>query len=495
MKLKSIFLILLAIFVLSSMAFADPPLALDAGLENLAGQIIAKLPVTARQTVAVTNFTDLDGKITDLGKYLAVKIPLKLVNSGDCDVIDPQEVGDTAIANNININKTISRETAKSLGKSLEATLICTGSITNFGSYIELNVKLISTQSGLSIAGLTVSIQVDEQVSKLIGKQSDSGPKSTATTTSTSTLTPTSTPTITNTAANTPPTTPTLTVSDIVTIASLNLSLNLSLVRVPGAEKFPTGIDDSGSCDTVNYPYYMAKTEVTYAQWKKVYDWAVEHGYTFANPGSRGGYYKDDWKTYESGHEDHPVTMVNWRDTMVWCNALTEYCNAKEGTDYSCVYLYDGDILRASTDEIACDNVNADANSKGFRLPTSMEWELAARYMNGRRWTPGNYASGANGPYTYKDVTGKVAWYTDNSDKSTHPMGTKASNALGIYDMSGNVWEWCFDWYLGKKIGSYRVYRGGSWFLSGVGLRVGDGYYSASSYVSGDLGFRLVRTL
>jgi formylglycine-generating enzyme required for sulfatase activity len=113
-------------------------------------------------------------------------------------------------------------------------------------------------------------------------------------------------------------------------------ALDLPMVRVPGAARFPTGMDDKGSCATVNYPYYMVKTEVTYWQWKTVYDWAVEHGYRFANLGGRGGYRASGcYDVYISGHEDHPVTCVSWRDCMVWCNALTEYSNAVEGVDYS----------------------------------------------------------------------------------------------------------------------------------------------------------------
>ena len=258
--------------------------------------------------------------------------------------------------------------------------------------------------------------------------------------------------------------------------------LGLEMAIVPVVENFPAWLGGV----KIDYYYEMGKTQVTYAQWRKVCDWAVWYGYYFVNPGKAGA----------SGSEngEHPVTDISWRDAMVWCNALTEYCHENEGTNYSCVYRYNGDIVRDARNETACDKVEVDPGSKGFRLPLSIEWALAARYVDGKRWTPDNFASGASGPVDDTNATEEVAWYSANSGGSTHPVGQKKPNVLGIYDMSGNVFEWCFDWYPGF-IGSYRVNRGGGWDVNAVDLRVGSVGRDSPSGSLSDLGFRLVRTL
>ena len=141
--------------------------------------------------------------------------------------------------------------------------------------------------------------------------------------------------------------------------------------------------------------------------------------------------------SYFKGDNQRPVENVSWND----CQEFIEKLNRLTG--------------------------------KNFRLPTEAEWEYAARGGNKSR---GYKYSGSDNP----DL---VAWYDDNSGRETHPVATKQSNELGLYDMSGNVWEWCQDWYgdyssnsqtnpTGASTGSLRVLRGGSWNDIARGVRV-----------------------
>lgn len=189
--------------------------------------------------------------------------------------------------------------------------------------------------------------------------------------------------------------------------------------------------------------FYMGETEVTQALWKAVMD------------GDNPSYFESD--------DNRPVEKVSWDDCQTFIAKLNEMLKAKLG-------------------------------GKTFRLPTEAEWEYAAR--GGSKSYP--YA------YSGSDLLSLVAWYADNSGDMTHPVGTKTTNVLGLYDMTGNVWEWCSDWYgenyyssspqvdpTGPDTGSYRVLRGGCWSNTEKHSRVAFRNCYFPNYRSSTYGFRL----
>lgn len=232
--------------------------------------------------------------------------------------------------------------------------------------------------------------------------------------------------------------------------------INMKMIWVEGGDFLMGCTSEQGSCDSDEQNvrrvtvdgFYIGMLEVAQSQWEKVVGTSV---YQQRNK-------KDASASMAGVGPDYPMYYVSWEEAMEFCRLLSN----KTGKTYT--------------------------------LPTEAQWEYAAR---GGKKADGTKYAGSN-------MIDAVAWYTDNSGSSTHPCGTKRANALGIYDMSGNVWEWCKDWYsssytsydtnnpTGPSSGSNRVLRGGGWDRDASSCRVASRNCNSPGVRYREYGFRVV---
>jgi formylglycine-generating enzyme required for sulfatase activity len=236
--------------------------------------------------------------------------------------------------------------------------------------------------------------------------------------------------------------------------------------------------------------FYMDTNLVSWSQWQGVYAYATNHGYGLNTGAGKAA--------------NHPVQMVGWYDCVKWCNARSQQAGKVP------VYYTDAGLTKVYTNGEVTVYVNWGA--KGYRLPTEAEWEKAARGgLSGQRFPWGNLISqtnanylGATGSYSYDlgpngyNSIGSIG----GTSPATSPVGSFAANGYGLYDMAGNVWQWCWDWYgtpydggtdpRGAASGSYRVDRGGSWNGDAFYCRAADRDGYIPTYRDYDLGFRSV---
>lgn len=170
--------------------------------------------------------------------------------------------------------------------------------------------------------------------------------------------------------------------------------------------------------------------------------------------------------------ENMPVEMVSWYDAIYFCNKLSIKCG------YTPVYSINVLGYTPHTGSMVDGEISQNISADGFRLPTKEEWEYAAK-------------GGQDYKYAGSDNIDEVAWFKENSKETTHPVGLKKANGYGLYDMSGNVFEWCWD----STDSGIRCFRGGSWNIpAGCCSVIFEDYYFASSRYY-HFGFRVVRTV
>jgi formylglycine-generating enzyme required for sulfatase activity len=239
--------------------------------------------------------------------------------------------------------------------------------------------------------------------------------------------------------------------------------------------------------------FYMDINVLSFAQWQSVYNWAMNHGYGFDYTGSGKA-------------ANHPVQTVDWWDAVKWSNARSQQAGLTP------VYYTDAGLTRVYTNGEVTPYVKWTAS--GYRLPTEAEWEKAARGgLIGKRFPWGdtisesqaNYDSDTTG-YSYDlGPSGFNATYATNGYPYTSPVGSFAPNGYGLYDMAGNIWEWCWDWHgtpyaggsdpRGPTTGSNRVLRGGDWFYYADYARCANRGYNLPTTSDDHIGFRCVRAL
>jgi formylglycine-generating enzyme required for sulfatase activity len=221
-------------------------------------------------------------------------------------------------------------------------------------------------------------------------------------------------------------------------VASAAGDPGLAMVAIPGGT-YPR----RDGADVAIKPFFLASSETTFAQWKRVYAWALAHGYAFDRDGDLGSM---DWSDPDAVFsQDEPVTQVSHNDIMVWCNALSEmqgrtpvYCLDPAKTQvYRRAHRFrpentNGREAHYTLPDKGVQQVHVRWEADGYRLPTLWEWDYAYRAGNRR-------AQGF--PWEAGEV-GDHAWFGGNSGDRTRPVKGRQPNPWGLYDMAGNVFEW-----------------------------------------------------
>jgi formylglycine-generating enzyme required for sulfatase activity len=392
-------------------------------------------------TGAEVAILDFKSDNENLSAYVIEEMYDKLINFGKLSIMERSRTNTIAMEIGYQFSGEVDDSEIIAIGHQLGADYVVTGQIIYSGEAYRLRVFAIDIAKGRRVASSSLNINPnDRQINYLL-------------TTKTTGKAP---------------------------IAETTPQTAQKATPIPGFVRVEGGTFQMGSNngETDEMPVHtvtvksfsMAKYPVTQKEW-------------IAVMGNNPSYFKGD---------NLPVECVSWYDMIEYCNRFSE----KEGlTPAYTINKSQKDWNNESEYDELKWTVRWNRNTNGYRLPTEAEWEYAAKGGNG---SPGNYA------YAGSNNVDEVAWYGENSAGSTQEVGAKKPNGLGLYDMNGNVWEWCWDWYgaygtanqtdpIGASSGSYRVSRGGSRGNSAQGVRSTLRGNGDPSVRDGGLGFRLVR--
>ena len=420
--------------------------ALEVGTEKIQNDLPAEAEVA---------ILDFKSDNENLSAYVIEEMYDKLINFGKLSIMERSRTNTIAMEVGYQFSGEVDDSEIIAIGHQLGADYVVTGQIVFSGEAYRLRVFAIDIEKGRRVASSSLNINPnDRQINYLL-------------TTKTVDRTPIAgtTPQVKQEATPSP-----------------------GFVRVEGGT-FKMGSNDYSAVRPVHSvtvkSFSMAKYLVTQKNWYEVMGRTIQEQRDMMQGGRLWG-----------EGENHPIYYVNWYEAIEYCNRLSQ----KEGLTPA----YTIDKSRENS------SINSDydrwewfvfwnRNANGYRLPTEAEWEYAAKGGNG---SSGDYI------YSGSNNIGEVAWYSGNSAGSTQEVGLLKPNRLGLYDMSGNVWEWCWDVWgeytsdpqidpVGHYDGSQRVLRGGSQFGGPIKVTDRTNVYQASpSYATrswGDVGFRLAR--
>ncbi len=273
----------------------------------------------------------------------------------------------------------------------------------------------------------------------------------------------------------------------------------------------PDDNDETPAFKATVASFYMSKYEISYSQWKYVYNWAITNGYKFENEARSGALYLVITRYGQENNvgfkdRNHPVVNVSWYDVIKWCNAKSEM----EGL--TPLYYIDktkATVYRSGSIDISINMVLWLAD--GYYIPTEAQWEYAARAGSKSTYPWGNNYKQMNKYANVLDISANNSYKSqiyidiDDGHPDTATVDSFAPNAFGLHNMIGNVWEWVFDFHgeyknvhiiepRGAQTGYKRVIRGGCFYTSFVeGLRVANRYAEVPTLSDSFTGFRIAK--